>query len=107
MNSFTYGELTCPANHSFSLEVTEDFSMGQINILGRIPMDLDISPWWEDIFYEESTQIITDTMALVEEIILKTDYHLNQAQVQTNLAKKTAEILSSSSTRSAQYAYTW
>ncbi|XP_075869125.1 uncharacterized protein LOC142879634 [Nelusetta ayraudi] len=107
MNSFSYGGLTCPANHSFCLEVTEDFSMGQLNILGRVPLDLDISPWWEDTFYEESTQALSDTMDLVEEIVQNTGYHLTQAQVQVNLAKKTAEILSSSSTRSAQYAYTW
>ncbi|CAM4658857.1 unnamed protein product [Leuciscus chuanchicus] len=35
------------------------------------------------------------------------EYHLSQAQVETNLARKTAQILSSSSTRSAQTAYTW
>lgn len=46
MNSLTYGGLTCPANHSFCLEVTKDFSMGQINILGRMPQDTEISwPW--------------------------------------------------------------
>lgn len=81
--------------------------MGQLNILGRVPLDLDISPWWEDTFYEESTQALSETMDLVEGIIQNTGYHLTQAQVQVNLAKKTAEILSSSSTRSAQYAYTW
>ncbi|XP_067280676.1 uncharacterized protein [Pseudorasbora parva] len=107
MNSFTYGGLTCPANHTFCLEVKEDFSMGQINILGRVPMDADVSPWWEDTFYEQSTQDLVNTMDLVQEMILQTEYHLNQAQVEANLAKKTAEILSSSSTRSAQYAYTW
>ncbi|XP_067293408.1 uncharacterized protein [Pseudorasbora parva] len=107
MNSFTYGGLTCPANHTFCLEVKEDFSMGQINILGRVPMDADVSPWWEDTFYEQSTQDFVNTMDLVQEMILQTEYHLNQAQVEANLAKKTAEILSSSSTRSAQYAYTW
>lgn len=80
--------------------------MGQLNILGRVPLDLDISPWWEDT-YEESTQGLSDTMDLVEGVIQKARYHLTQAQVQVNLAKKTAEILSSSSTRSAQYAYTW
>ncbi|XP_067282481.1 uncharacterized protein [Pseudorasbora parva] len=107
MNSFTYGGLTCPANHTFCLEVKEDFSMGQINILGRVPMDADVSPWWEDTFYEQSTQDLVNTMDVVQEMILQTEYHLNQAQVEANLAKKTAEILSSSSTRSAQYAYTW
>lgn len=107
MTSFSYGGLSCPANHSFCLEITEDFSMGQINILGRVPMDIDTSPWWEDTFYEESTRVLTDTMSLVEQVIVQTDYHLNQAQVQANLAKKTAEILTSSTTRSALYAYTW
>ncbi|KAL2092522.1 hypothetical protein ACEWY4_012320 [Coilia grayii] len=107
MNSFTYGGLTCPANHSFCLEVTEDFSMGQVHILGRTPLDTDASPWWEDTFYEESTQALADTMNLVQQLILQVDYHLNQAQVQTNLAKKTAEILTSSTTRAALYTYTW
>uniref|UniRef100_A0A3B3RSC3 Uncharacterized protein n=1 Tax=Paramormyrops kingsleyae TaxID=1676925 RepID=A0A3B3RSC3_9TELE len=92
MNSFTYGGLTCPANHTFCLEVTEDFTMGHINILGRVPLETDISPWWDDTFYEEGT---------------RTEYHLHQAQVEANLVKKTAEILTSASTRSAQYIYTW
>lgn len=89
------------------LEVKEDFSMAQINILGRVPMDTDVSPWWEDTFYEQSTQALVNTMDLVQEIILQTEYHLNQAQVEANLARKTAENLSRSSTRSARYAYTW
>ncbi|KAJ8342662.1 hypothetical protein SKAU_G00325900 [Synaphobranchus kaupii] len=55
MSSFTYGGLTCAANRTFCLEVTEDFAMGQINILGRIPLEVDISPWWEDTFYEQGT----------------------------------------------------
>ncbi|XP_056102113.1 uncharacterized protein LOC130081180 [Rhinichthys klamathensis goyatoka] len=107
MNSFTYGGLTCPANHSFCLEVTEDFSMGQIDILGRMPKDAEVSPWWDDTFYEHGTQALVDTMDLVQNIVLQTEYHLSQAQVETNLARKTAQILSSSSTRSAQTAYTW
>ncbi|XP_016111874.1 uncharacterized protein [Sinocyclocheilus grahami] len=107
MNSFTYGGLTCPANHSFCLEATEDFSMGQINILGRMPLDAEISPWWDDTFYEQGTQALVDTMDLVQRIISQTEYHLSQAQVETNLAQKTAKILSSSSTRSALSAYTW
>ncbi|XP_016143618.1 uncharacterized protein [Sinocyclocheilus grahami] len=107
MNSFTYGGLTCPANHTFCLEVKEDFSMGQINILGKVPLDVDVSPWWEDTFYERSTQALVNTMNLVQGIILRTEYHLNQAQVEANLAEKTAKILSSSSTHSAWYAYTW
>ncbi|KAL0201468.1 hypothetical protein M9458_004655, partial [Cirrhinus mrigala] len=106
MNSFTYGGLTCPANHSFCLEVMEDFSMGQINILGRVPLDTSVSPWWEDTFYEQGTQAMIDTMDLVQNIISQTEYHLTQAQVEATLAKKTAIILSSSSTRSAKYAYT-
>lgn len=81
--------------------------MGQINILGKVPLDVDVSPWWEDTFYEQSTQALVNTMDLVQGIILQTEYHLNQAQVEANLAKRTAEILSSSSTRSAWYAYTW
>ncbi len=107
MNSFTYGGLTCPADHSFCLEVTEDFSMGQIDILGRMPKDAEVSPWWDDTFYEHGTQALIDTMDLVQNVILQTEYHLSQAQVETNLARKTAQILSSSSTRSAQTAYTW
>ncbi len=107
MNSFTYGGLTGPADHSFCLEVTEDFSMGQIDILGRMPKDAEVSPWWDDTFYEHGTQALIDTMDLVQNVILQTEYHLSQAQVETNLARKTAQILSSSSTRSAQTAYTW
>ncbi|XP_064200150.1 uncharacterized protein LOC135259564 isoform X2 [Anguilla rostrata] len=107
MNSFSYGGLTCPANHTFCLEVTEDLAMGQINILGRVPLEVDVSPWWEDTFYEQGTRALTDLMNLVEQIIRDTNYHINQAQVEVNLAKRTAEILASSSTRSAQDAYTW
>ncbi|XP_061084705.1 uncharacterized protein LOC133118609 [Conger conger] len=107
MNSFTYGGLTCPANHTFCLEVTEDLSMGQINILGRIPLEVDVSPWWEDTFYEQGTRALTELMGLVQRVVRETNYHLNQAQVEVNLARKTAEILASSSTRSAQDAYTW
>ncbi|XP_036399240.1 uncharacterized protein LOC118787712 [Megalops cyprinoides] len=107
MNSFSYGGLTCPANHTFCLEVTEDFTMGQINILGRVPMDTETSPWWEDTFYEESTHILTDAMELVQRMVQETGYHLYQAQVEVNLAKQTAKILTSASTLSAQYAYTW
>ncbi len=99
MNSFTYGGLTCAADHSFCLEVTEDFSMGQIDILGRMPKDAEVSPWWDDTFYEHGTQALIDTMDLVQNVILQTEYHLSQAQVETNLARKTAQILSSSSTR--------
>lgn len=104
MNSFTYGDLTCHANHNLCLEVT---FYGQINILRRVQMDLDVSPWWKDTFYEEGTCALTYTMDLVEQTILNTDYHITQAQVQVNLAKKTTEILSSSSKCLAQYAYTW
>ncbi len=50
MNSFTYGGLTCPADHSFCLEVTEDLSMGQIDILRRMPKDAEVSPWRDDTF---------------------------------------------------------
>ncbi|KAI5629604.1 k23 [Silurus asotus] len=107
MNSFTYGGLTCSANHSFCLKVTEDFSMGQVNILGRMPLDTETSPWWDDTFYEQGTQAVVDAMDLTQRLILQNEYHLNQAQVETNLARKTAQLLSSSSTRSAQYTYTW
>uniref|UniRef100_A0A8C2L4P8 Uncharacterized protein n=1 Tax=Cyprinus carpio TaxID=7962 RepID=A0A8C2L4P8_CYPCA len=102
MNPFTYGGLTCPANHSFCLEVTEDFSMGQINILGRTPQDAEVSPWWDDNFYEHGTQALVEMMDLVQKVILQTEYHLSQVQVETNLARKTAQILSTSSTRSTQ-----
>ncbi|KAJ8349706.1 hypothetical protein SKAU_G00248360 [Synaphobranchus kaupii] len=54
------------ANHTFCLEVTEDFAMGQINILGRIPLEVDGSPWWEDTFYEQGTRALTDLMDLVQ-----------------------------------------
>ncbi len=50
MNSFTYGGLTCPADHSFCLEVTEDLSMGQIDLLRRMPKDAEVSPWRDDTF---------------------------------------------------------
>uniref|UniRef100_A0A671SKH0 Uncharacterized protein n=1 Tax=Sinocyclocheilus anshuiensis TaxID=1608454 RepID=A0A671SKH0_9TELE len=106
MNSFIYGGLTCSANHTFCLEVMEDFSMGQINILGRVPLDTSVSPWWEDTFYEQGTQALVDTMDLVQSAISQIEYHLIQAQ-EANLARRTANILSSSSTHSAQYAYTW
>ncbi|KAJ8361858.1 hypothetical protein AAFF_G00417230 [Aldrovandia affinis] len=108
MTSFRYGGLFCPANHTLCLEVSEDFTTGQFNILGRVPLDTDISPWWEGTFYTESTQTLTDTtMELVQRLIQETNYHLNQAQVEVGLAKQTTGILTSASTRSAQYAYTW
>ena len=68
----------------------DDFTMGELNILGRMPMDSDVSPWWEDTFYEESTRTFADTMQVVQELIQDTNYHLAQAQVEVNLAKKTA-----------------
>ncbi|KAJ8339617.1 hypothetical protein SKAU_G00364030 [Synaphobranchus kaupii] len=80
--------------------------MGQIDILGRIPLEVDVSPWWEDTFYEQGTRALTDLMDLVQKVIRETSYHIDQAQVEVNLAKRTAEILASSSTRSAQDAYT-
>ncbi|KAJ8372397.1 hypothetical protein AAFF_G00289720 [Aldrovandia affinis] len=46
-------------------------------------------------------------MELVQRLIQETNYHLNQAQVEVDLAKQTTGILTSASTRSAQYAYTW
>ncbi|KAJ8388020.1 hypothetical protein AAFF_G00148110 [Aldrovandia affinis] len=46
-------------------------------------------------------------MELVQRLIQETNYHLNQAQVEVDLAKQTTRILTSASTRSAQYAYTW
>uniref|UniRef100_A0A673KYU4 Uncharacterized protein n=1 Tax=Sinocyclocheilus rhinocerous TaxID=307959 RepID=A0A673KYU4_9TELE len=99
MNSFIYGGLTCPANHAFCLEVMEDFSMGQINILGRVPLDTSVSPWWEDTFYEQGTQALVDTMDLVQNAISQIEYHLIQAQGDRDFTN--------SSTRSAQYVYTW
>ncbi len=81
MNSFTYGGLTCAADHSFCLEVTEDFSMGQIDILGRMPKDAEVSPWWDDTFYEHGTQALIDTMDLVQNVILQTEYHLTTTEV--------------------------
>ncbi|KAJ8385355.1 hypothetical protein AAFF_G00189760 [Aldrovandia affinis] len=107
MTSFRYGGLFCPAKHTLCLEVSEDFTTGQFNILGRVPLDTDISPWWEGTFYTESIQTLTDTMELVQRLIQETNYHLNQAQVEVDLAKQTTGILTSASTRSAQYAYTW
>ena len=50
---------------------------------------------------------LLDTMSLVQRVIQQTEYHLNQAQVEASLARQTAIILSSSTTRSALYAYTW
>ncbi len=117
-------------------------------------LDAEISPWWDDTFYEQGTQALVDTftftfmhladafiqsdlqciihgytffyqyvcslgiepttfalltqcsttepqehtMDLVQRILSQTEYHLSQAQVETNLAQKTAKILSSSST---------
>ncbi len=81
MNSFTYRGLTCPADHSFCLEVTEDFSMGQIDILGWMPKDAEVSPWWDDTFYEHGTQALIDTMDLVQNAILQTEYHLTTTEV--------------------------
>ena len=107
MTAFTYGGLTCPSNHTFCLEVTEDFAMGQVHILGRVPLEVDVSPWWEDTFYEQGTRALTDLMGLVQQVVRDTEYHINQAQVEVDLAKRTAKILASSSTRSAQDAYTW
>nr|XP_021331055.1 uncharacterized protein LOC110439400 [Danio rerio] len=75
--------------------------------LDRMPIDAEVSPWWDDTFYERGTRTLVDTMNLVERTISETEYHLFQAQVETNLARKTATILSSSSTRSALNAYTW
>ncbi len=81
MNSFTYGGLTGPADHSFCLEVTEDFSMGQIDILRRMPKDAEVSPWWDDTFYEHGTQALINTMDLVQNVILQTEYHLTTTEV--------------------------
>ncbi|XP_036404298.1 uncharacterized protein LOC118791132 [Megalops cyprinoides] len=108
ITAFSYGDLSCPANHTFCLEVTEDFTMGQLNILGRVPMDADISPWSSsDTFYEASTRAVADIMELVQQMVQEISYHRNQAQVEVNLAKQTSRILTSASTRSAQYVYTW
>ncbi|XP_028830963.1 uncharacterized protein LOC114790844 isoform X2 [Denticeps clupeoides] len=107
MTSFSYGGLTCPTNHTFCLEISEDFSMGQLNILGRTALEVDVSPWWDDTFYEQGIHALAETMNLVQQTIQETEYHLNQAQVEVNMAKKTTRILSSSSTRSAKDAYTW
>ncbi|KAJ8396580.1 hypothetical protein AAFF_G00016460 [Aldrovandia affinis] len=46
-------------------------------------------------------------MELIQLLIQETNYHLNQAQVEVNLAKQATKILTSTSTHSAQYAYTW
>ncbi|KAJ8395806.1 hypothetical protein AAFF_G00028530 [Aldrovandia affinis] len=45
-------------------------------------------------------------MELVQLLIQETNFHLSQAQLEVNLAKQN-RILTSDSTRSAQYAYTW
>uniref|UniRef100_A0A3B1JRG7 Uncharacterized protein n=1 Tax=Astyanax mexicanus TaxID=7994 RepID=A0A3B1JRG7_ASTMX len=82
-----------------SLHGNELFHLQWSDLSGKsqlLPRDhLDVSPWWNDTFYEENTCALTETMDLVEQTILN-----------TNLAKKTAEILPSSSTHSAQYTYT-
>ena len=106
MNSFFYGGLSCPANHSFCLEVSEDLYMGQLNILGRVPLDTDISPWWKDTFYQESTRMVVQALEMVGQLVRETNVHLDQAQVEVDLARKTARVLSSAST-SAQYAFSW
>ncbi|XP_048863851.1 uncharacterized protein LOC125738694 [Brienomyrus brachyistius] len=107
MDSFIYEGLTCPANHTFCLEVTDDFTMGHINILGRVPLDVDVSPWWDDTFYDEDTRTMTETMDLVQQVILQIDYHLHQAHNNNRLTKKTVHILTSASTHSAQYICLW
>ena len=43
--------------------------MGQVITLGRVPLDLDISPRWEDAFSEEGVQALTDTISLVQQVI--------------------------------------
>ncbi|CDQ95550.1 unnamed protein product [Oncorhynchus mykiss] len=97
--------LTCPANHTFCLEVTEDFTIGELNILGRVTMNT-IAPWWEDT-YEMSTRSLMESMAMVQELLQDSSYHLAHSQVIVNLAKKTSTILTSASLASAIYAYTW
>lgn len=37
----------------------EDSTLGQLTILGRVPLETDVGPWWEDTFYEESTGPLT------------------------------------------------
>lgn len=59
------------------------------------------------MFYEHSAQAVVDTMDLAQRMVLQTVYHISQAQMETNLAKRTVQILSSSSTRSELYVYTW
>uniref|UniRef100_A0A3B3QR56 Uncharacterized protein n=1 Tax=Paramormyrops kingsleyae TaxID=1676925 RepID=A0A3B3QR56_9TELE len=92
MNSVTYGGLACQANHTFYLEITKDFTVGHISIPGRVTLETDVSPWWDDTFHEESIRAMTKAMDLVEQVILKTENHLHQAQVEVNSAKRTAEI---------------
>ncbi len=106
MNSFTYGGLTCPADHSFCLEVTEDFLWGQIDIVGRMPKDAEVSPWWDDTFMNTEHKPWSTRWTWYRTSSSKQSTTF-LAQVETNLARKTAQILSSSSTRSAQTAYTW
>ncbi len=55
--------------------------MGQIDILGRMPKDAEVSPWWDDTFYEHGTQALIDTMDLVQNVILQTEYHLTTTEV--------------------------
>ncbi|KAF4114230.1 hypothetical protein G5714_004453 [Onychostoma macrolepis] len=61
--------------------------MGQSNILGRMPLDAEISPWWDDTFYEQGTQALVDTMDLAQRIISQTEYHLSQAQIPHRFSK--------------------
>ncbi len=80
MNSFTYGGLTCPADHSFCLEVTEDFlwarstSSDGCQRTQRSPHG-GTTPLWT-----RNTALI-DTMDLAQNVLLQTEYHLTTTEV--------------------------
>ncbi|XP_012693484.2 uncharacterized protein LOC105909402 isoform X1 [Clupea harengus] len=74
---WTPGTCLC---HAASAWVNESHSPITLGILTRVSLDLVVARWCEDTFYEEGTWALTVTMDLVQQIILKTDYHLTQAQ---------------------------
>lgn len=88
MNSVTCGGLACRANHIFCLEVTEDFTMGHIIIPEKVSLETDVSQWWDDTFHEGAIRAMTKIMDLVQQVILKTENHLHQAQVEANVTTK-------------------
>lgn len=88
--------LTCPANQTFYLKVTEDFSQDQLN-LGRtqvFPKSAMRLSW-------HVLLVLTNTTDLVQPVILQSEYHHSQVQVEANLTKRITD--SCYSIQSTQY----